>query len=94
MVPPTPLMSRPASTISTTRFLSVAATPRDPWRMRYPPLWSPSLGAAFLSLKEPRFESTARATLIFDDVVHVVNDPDRELREFWDRMPIAAGVFG
>ncbi len=42
----------------------------------------------------PRFDATSRATLTFDDGVHVANDPDRELRAFWNSMPVAATVFG
>jgi para-nitrobenzyl esterase len=42
----------------------------------------------------PAFTEARRATLIFDDGVKLVNDPDPELRAFWETLPVAATVFG
>ena len=42
----------------------------------------------------PRFTSDRRSTVLIGDDVGVVDDPDRELREFWTRMPPTPTVFG
>jgi len=42
----------------------------------------------------PAYNSVDRATMIFDDPSHLTNDPNREIREFWSRMPPASTVFG
>jgi para-nitrobenzyl esterase len=42
----------------------------------------------------PAYNSVDRATMIFDDPSHMTNDPNREIREFWSRMPAASTVFG
>ena len=41
----------------------------------------------------PAFEPKSRAVMIFDDPVRIVNDPNREIREFWNTMPPALNVF-
>ena len=42
----------------------------------------------------PRFLPDRRATVLIDDEIRVADDPDRELREFWVRMPPTPTVFG
>ena len=42
----------------------------------------------------PAFDPTRRATMLFDDTIQVADDPDREIREFWARMPPPTDVFG
>jgi para-nitrobenzyl esterase len=42
----------------------------------------------------PHFDSTTRATLIFEPRLRVENDPYAVLREFWLRMPAATSVLG
>ncbi|HWE46883.1 MAG TPA: carboxylesterase family protein [Caulobacteraceae bacterium] len=42
----------------------------------------------------PAYDTASRATLLLDDKVELVNDPDREVREFWAAMPAATDVFG
>jgi para-nitrobenzyl esterase len=40
----------------------------------------------------PAFDPQDRATLIFGDATGVTNDPNGDIREFWNRMPFPAGV--
>lgn len=42
----------------------------------------------------PPFSATERATMIFDDPVRVVNDPNADIRAFWNTMPPAVSVLG
>jgi para-nitrobenzyl esterase len=42
----------------------------------------------------PAFNTGNRPTMIFDDPVRVVNDPNADIRAFWNTMPPAATVFG
>ncbi len=41
----------------------------------------------------PKFDVHQRATMIFDTPVHVVNDPNREQRLFWDTQPPPKSVY-
>jgi para-nitrobenzyl esterase len=43
--------------------------------------------------KWPAYESTSRATMIFDHETRVENDPRAEIRKFWEQMP-PAGPLG
>jgi para-nitrobenzyl esterase len=40
------------------------------------------------------FEPADRATLVFDDLIALENDPDAEIRAFWADMPAPLDVFG
>jgi para-nitrobenzyl esterase len=42
----------------------------------------------------PGFDAASRATMLFDNTVEAVDDPDREIREFWTGMPWPTDVFG
>ncbi|HEX4078115.1 MAG TPA: carboxylesterase family protein [Rhizomicrobium sp.] len=42
----------------------------------------------------PAFNTKNRPTMIFDDPVRIVNDPNADIRAFWNTMPPAATVFG
>ena len=41
----------------------------------------------------PAFEPQGRATMIFNNAIRVVNDPNRELRLFWETQPPANSVY-
>jgi para-nitrobenzyl esterase len=40
------------------------------------------------------FDPAERATMLFDDVIALENDPDAEIRAFWSDMPAPLDVFG
>ena len=42
----------------------------------------------------PAYDSTKRATMVFDNDTRVENDPRAEIRQFWAQMPPAAGPMG
>ena len=42
----------------------------------------------------PPFDAATRATMIFDQEINVMNDPNSEFRAFWSGMPMAQTVFG
>jgi para-nitrobenzyl esterase len=42
----------------------------------------------------PRFDTTARATLVFAPQVRMDNNPHAKQREFWLGMPAAGSVLG
>ena len=42
----------------------------------------------------PAFNLNERATMIFDDEIRVTNDPNADIRAFWNTMPAPLSVFG
>jgi para-nitrobenzyl esterase len=42
----------------------------------------------------PAYDSSTRATMIFDTDTRVENDPRSEIRKFWEPMPPARGIAG
>ena len=42
----------------------------------------------------PEFNSSSRAAMVFDEEVRVVHDHHGDIRAFWNRLPLAASVFG
>jgi para-nitrobenzyl esterase len=45
-----------------------------------------------LTPRWPAFDRRNRATLVFGETTHAANDPHRDLREFWNGMPLPTGV--
>jgi para-nitrobenzyl esterase len=42
----------------------------------------------------PAYDSSSRATMVFDTDTRVENDPRGEIRKFWERMPPSRGIAG
>ena len=42
----------------------------------------------------PAYETSKRATMIFDNDTRVENDPRAEIRKFWDQMPLPTTPLG